>query len=85
MNPFDYLKIQTALIKLDSKQRRKAGYNPYAMSHYMGALGNIKDMVKSGSTLRAACCACLCGRLLDVVLKSLGEPISTNAEQRGIR
>jgi hypothetical protein len=76
-------KLLMALTEYDVKQSRKKGYNPYALSHYMTALGEATSMMESGVTLRTALLKNFCGRLLDVCLKSVGEPTSTKQEQRG--
>ena len=81
MNVHDALKIQTALVKYDERQAKRKYYNAYAMGHYMQALGNAKEYMKEGDTLRQAVCKSFCGKLLDVVLKAVGETPSLKTEQ----
>ena len=71
-----------ALTTYDRKQMTKRGYNVYALAHYMGALHNIEAALAQGTDLRTALVGSFCGRLLDVCLKSVGLPKSTDSEQR---
>lgn len=76
-----------ALTSYDRRQeaaaRRPGRYhNPYALAHYCGALQRTDERVAAGLTLREALVMSFCGRLLDVVLRAAGEPLSTDSEQR---
>jgi hypothetical protein len=73
-----------AVTEYDRKQSTRPGYNRYALAHYLGAINErIEPAIAAGSTVRAALVSNLSGRLLDVCLKSVGEPVSTREEQRG--
>lgn len=75
-------KLSSALIQYDEKQRKKKGYNRNAIALYLQALDRAVDDVAAGESVRRALCLNFTGRLLDVLLKSIGEPISTINEQR---
>jgi len=72
-----------ALTEYDRKQSSKRGYNMYALPQYIGRLHDIDADLAQGADLRAALTAAFCGRLLDVCLKAVGLPKSTDGEQRG--
>lgn len=75
-------KITHAVTEYDRKQSTRKGYSIYALSHYLGACQETATDVDSGIPLRQALTAHFCGRLLDVVLKAVGEAKSTDTEQR---
>jgi hypothetical protein len=77
-------KLLHAVTAYDEKQSTKKGYNMYALSQYIGAINErVIPALESGTPLRQAILKGFCGRLLDVCLKAVGEPKSTDAEQRG--
>lgn len=76
-------KLLTALTQYDIRESKKRFHNPYAMSHYCGALDHTMRLVEAGRTPRAALIGCFCGRLLDVCLKAIGEAKATAGEQQG--
>ena len=61
---------------------RRSYHNPYALGQYLKAVEYTMADVKLGMTIRAALVDHFTGKLLDVVLRSVGEPISTDKEQR---
>lgn len=76
-------KITHALTVYDEKESRKKYHNINALSLYFASLQDtVEPALAKGATLRQALCRGFCGRLLDVVLKAVGEPKSTDAEQR---
>ena len=82
MNELTHARIVNALTTYDRKASTRKFHNPYALGQYFQALENAEDQVKEGATLREALVANFCGRLLDVVLRSAGEPVSTKQECR---
>ncbi len=82
MNPLLNHKLTHAVTEYDRKQSKRKGYNMYALSHYLGACQEIAKEVDTGVNIRKACVEHLTGRLLDVVLKAIGEAPSTDSEQR---
>jgi hypothetical protein len=71
-----YLKLQTALIKYDARQRRGKRYNPYAIAHYMKALASVREACDSGSTLAQALYDNFNDRLLTCVERASGLPVT---------
>lgn len=71
-----------AVTEYDRKQQGKRGYNIWALPQYLGAVETAEQRIAEGKTTREALVASFCGRLLDVVLKSVGEAKSTREEQR---
>jgi len=71
-----------ALTAYDRKQPIRPGYNRFALGHYMKAIQAIMEELDAGTPPRQAITHNLCGRLLDVALKSIGEPESSMDEQR---
>ena len=77
-------KLLHTITEYDRKQSTKRGYNMYALSHYLGALNQrVLPMIEQGVPVRQAILKGFCGRLADVCLRAVGEPKSTDAEQRG--
>lgn len=74
--------LSSALTNYDERQSRGKYYNVHALAHYFGALHRAEESVQAGSTWRAALVESFTGRLLDAVLKAIGEPKSTRDEQR---
>jgi hypothetical protein len=70
------------LTEYDRKQSRKRFYNRYALGQYFQALECAEAAVAGGATYRQALCTNFNGRLLDVCLRSIGEPVATLAEAR---
>lgn len=66
----------------DRKQSTKRGYNIYALSQYLNAIEVAEIRMEKGRTLREALVSSFNGRLLDRLLKAVGEPTSTVEEQR---
>lgn len=77
-------KLLHAVTAYDEKQSTKKSYNMWALPQYIGAINErVIPALESGVSLREAIRSGFCGRLLDVCLKAVGEPKSTDAEQRG--
>lgn len=80
--------IMKAVTEYDKKQLHKHlknerfYYNPCALSLYHDAVDRTCEAIQQGQDTRSALVDNFCGRLLDIVLKSVGEPKSTDAEQR---
>ena len=71
-------KIVSALLAYDARQSKKY-YNRYALPQYLGALERAETDAANGSTLRQALVTNFSDRLLDTVLKAIGEaPASLN-------
>lgn len=75
-------KLTHAVTDYDRKQSTRKGYNAYALSHYLGACQEAMTRIEAGIPIRQALCHHFCGLLLDKVLKAVGEPKSTDSEQR---
>ena len=75
-------KLSSALIQYDEKERKKKYYNKNAIALYLQALDRAVDDVAAGHTIRRALCLNFNGRLLDILLKAIGEEKSTLQEQR---
>jgi hypothetical protein len=78
-----HYKLVHAVTEYDRKQSTRRGYNVYALAQYLAAIERAEEMIEQGASLRFALAANFCGRLLDVVLKSVGETKSVDQEQRG--
>ena len=77
-------KLLHAVTEYDRKQSTKRGYNHYALAQYLGAINDrIIPAFESGTPIRQAILKGFCGRLADVCLRAVGEPKTTDAEQRG--
>lgn len=74
--------IVPALVKYDDRQARSKYYNSHALALYLQALDATEFQIIAGHDVRAELVAHFTGRLLDVILKAIGLPISTDAEQR---
>jgi hypothetical protein len=74
--------LMTAITKYDQRQARGRSFNPYALAHYCGALQDARARVAEGQSWRRALVQSFNGRLLDNVLKAIGEAPSTRDEQR---
>ena len=75
-------RLTHAVTAYDIKQSRRKGYNGYALSLYLGACQECMRAIKTTGDIRSALTTSFCGRLLDVVLRAVGETPSTDAEQR---
>jgi len=64
--------------------RSKRGYhNRYALGQYLARVDDIAEDVRNGAEPRAAIVAGFSGRLADACLRAIGEPATTDAENRG--
>lgn len=75
-------KLTHAVTDHDRKLMRRKGWNSYAIAHYLRGVQEVESAVDGGMDLRKALTHNFCGRLLDVCLKAVGLPESTDAEQR---
>lgn len=82
MDPLTRHKLTHAVTEYDRKQSTRRGYNPYALSHYLGAVQQIETDVDAGADLRAAILDNLLGRLATAALKAVGLPALTLEESR---
>ena len=76
-------KMVHAVTEYDRKQSAKRSYSIYALGHYLTAIDETcRDIAEQHISIRAALASHFTGRLLDVVLKSVGEPKFTEDERR---
>ena len=83
MTPQQHQQILHALTRYDERASKSKGYNRYAFAHYCAAIDKARDLTTSGLTIRQALCKCFTDRLLDCVLRSVGEALATREEMRG--
>lgn len=81
------LKIVCALTEYDRKQSTRKGYNPYALPLYLGSLHRVEQLASLSENLatfelRRLFVRFFCDRVLDVVLKAIGQVKSTDEENR---
>lgn len=87
-DPKLHFKLVSAVTDYDRKQSARYAskgpgfYNIYALSHYLGAVQEAENKIAQGVPVRKALTQHFTGRLLDVVLKAVGEAPSTREEQR---
>ncbi len=74
--------LLSALTEYDRKQSKKAGYNRYALGHYLKALQNTEKYVSLGYPLRNALTNCFQGRLCDTLLRAASLPIMSKEEAK---
>lgn len=80
MDDRTHAKLINAVTEYDRKQKARKGYNPYALAHYAAAIGNIRDDMKRGISLRQAILNNTLDRLCDTCLKAVGEKPYTREE-----
>lgn len=85
MEAAQHAKALNALTDYDRRQRARKGFNPHALGHYCKALADMAEDVRRGRTPRVAAIQNFNGRLLDVVLRSIGEAGATEAEHKTVR
>jgi len=79
-------KILNALTEFDRKASKRAGHNRYALGHYCKALQSVEtDLAHGAPSLRIAILVNFNDRLLDAVLRAIGEPEFTPQERWTIR
>lgn len=84
-----HAQLSSAVTQYDMKEQAKAAkkphgyYNMYALPQYLGRVTEVEAEIKAGTPVRKALTDAFTGRLLDAVLKAVGEPRSTKEEQRG--
>jgi hypothetical protein len=76
-------KLVHAVVAHDQKQMVKRGYNMYAMPQYLEALKDVEEQVGKGKSIREALLDNFNDRLLDRLLKAVGEPKATLEEIKG--
>jgi hypothetical protein len=77
-----HFKLVHAVTEYDRKQSTRRGYNIWALPQYLGACEAAEADIAAGKPLRKAIVSNFCGRLLDAVLKAVGESKATDLEQR---
>jgi hypothetical protein len=79
--------LHTALVHAatmyDRKEETKRGYNRYALGQYLMRIDEVEADIKAGTPPRAALLAAFNDRLLDHMLKAIGEPEFTRDEMTG--
>lgn len=70
-----------AATEYDRTQLGKRSYNIYALSQYLGAVDRTMAEVDKGTPIRQALLNNFQGRLLDRLLKAVGEPKFTKDER----
>lgn len=78
-------KLINAATEYDRKQSTKRGYNHYALPQYFAAVDDAVSQIDKGKPVRGELLRCFTGRLLDTLLRSVGESKSTHDEQRSGR
>lgn len=83
-----HVALVSALTAYDAREEAKARrskyrnqHSHYALAHYLGGLERAEAQVQSGVDLRVALSDCFCGRLLDFVLRAIGEPKLSEEER----
>jgi hypothetical protein len=71
-----------AASEYDRKQSTRKGHNPYALPQYFQAIDSAMNEFEAGQTIRKSLVSHFNGRLLDILLTTVGEPKSTDQEQR---
>lgn len=66
-------KLISAATQYDLKQSTKRGYNHYALGQYFERIDAVCLDIEAGAAPRAALLAAFNDRLLDVMLKAIGE------------
>lgn len=74
--------LSHAVTEYDRKESTKKYYNHYALALYLKAVQDTMAEVNSGTPVRKALTHNFNGRLLNVVLKAVGEAGATKEEQR---
>jgi hypothetical protein len=76
--------IKDALIhaasQYDMREMKKRGYNHYALAQYFSRIDDVLEDIERGAGPRQALLAAFNGRLLDHLLKAIGEPKFTRDE-----
>lgn len=65
----------------DRRREGKSGYNHYALAQYLKRIDEVCDDICKGATPRAALIAAFSDRMLDAMLKAIGEPKHTRDEK----
>lgn len=79
----DYDRRELARSLKPGRGGRRGYYNPYALPQYLQGVQHAGAALDTGQPLRAALLGAFCGRLLDHLLRAVGEDASTREEQRG--
>lgn len=64
----------------DRREATKRGYNHYALAQYLMRIDEVEEDMASGTAPRAAMLKAFNGRLLDCMLKAIGETKFTRDE-----
>jgi hypothetical protein len=76
-------KLISAATQYDQKQSKRAGHNPYALGQYFARIDEVCSDIEAGASPRQALCAGFHDRLLDVLLKAIGEKPHNREELPG--
>ena len=74
-------KLVHTATEYDRTQETKKYYNPYALSQYFAATERVLEEVQKGVSVRQALLNNFQGRLLDSLLKAVGEAKFTKEER----
>jgi len=80
MNAADYAKLLHTLTEWDRRQQNRKGYNRYALAHYAGALGRVRQRVEAGQPLRESILTEFLGELANKLVRSVGLPAMSKYE-----
>lgn len=69
-------KLAHAATAYDRRRQNRKGHNPYALPQYFAAIDNAVFLMAAGSTPRKALCEVFNDRLLDCLLKAIGESVA---------
>jgi hypothetical protein len=76
MDPHVKLKLTTALIKYDQRQRRGKYHNPHALGIYLKGLAEVEREVDAGASVARAIYDNFNDRLLTALEKAVGVPVT---------
>ncbi len=74
-----HARLAMAVTEYDRKQERRKGFNSYALPQYFAA---IDDAEQRNGSIREGLVYHFSGRILDAVLKAIGESKATLEEHR---
>jgi hypothetical protein len=76
MNPHIKLKLTTALVKYDERQKRGKSYNRYAFAIYLRGLRAVEEEVDAGASVARAIYDHYQGRLLSALERAIEVPLT---------
>lgn len=75
-------KLVHAVTEYDRKESTKKYYNIHALPQYLRGIDEAMHLIDDGLSIRAALVHHFSGRLLNTLLRTMGETKATDAEQR---